>query len=133
MYKQIELLVAISFFIIGLSHFLQPKPWIDFFRLLLKQGYAGVFINGLLTLPLGVLIVAFHNSWRGGSTIVTVIGYAYLIKSLVAFCFPALGYRSMSRVQKDNRNEFRYGGLLMVLLAAVIFYFYSKEPLIPIP
>lgn len=127
MYKQIELLVSVSFFIIGFSHLLQPKAWIDFFKLLLKQGYAGVFINGFITLPLGLLIVAFHNTWQGGSIIVTVIGYSSIIKAAVAFCFPALGYKSMSRVNKNNVNEFRYAGIISLLLAGLIFYFYWND------
>jgi uncharacterized protein YjeT (DUF2065 family) len=130
LYKQTELLVAISFFIIGVSHLLRPKAWIDFFKLLLKHGYSGAFINGFITVPLGVLIVAFHNVWQGGAVIVTVIGYAYIIKSFIAFCFPAVGYKSMQRVERNNISEFRVAGLVLMILAAVIFYFYYTEPVL---
>jgi uncharacterized protein YjeT (DUF2065 family) len=128
MHKQIELLVAICFFITGFSHLLQPKAWIDFFKLLLRQGYAGVFINGFITIPLGALIVAFHNVWQGGSMIVTLIGYSYVLKSAIAFCFPAIGYKSMSRVNRNNLTEFRYAGVLLLVLGGVILYFYYTAP-----
>jgi uncharacterized protein YjeT (DUF2065 family) len=130
LYKQTELLAAISFFIIGVSHLLRPNAWIDFFKLLLKHGFSGAFINGFITIPLGVLIVASHNVWQGGSIIVTVIGYAYLVKSFIAFCFPAIAYKSMQRVERDNISEFRIGGVLLMILGVIIFYFYNTEPVL---
>ncbi|MFN2456662.1 MAG: hypothetical protein ABR502_00530 [Chitinophagaceae bacterium] len=54
-------LAIICYVIIGFSHLLQPKAWINFFKLLIRHNHSGAFINGFITFPLGVLIVVFHN------------------------------------------------------------------------
>lgn len=129
MEKNIELLTIISLFIIGLSHIFQPKVWADFFKLLIRHGTVGVFINALMTLPLGVLIVAFHNVWHGGQLIVTLIGWAYLLKVSISFLYPAIGLRSMKRIEKNSIRDGRLAGAFHVLLVIAIFFFaYLPNP-----
>ena len=65
MEKSIEVLVIILFGVVGLSHLLQPRAWVEFFILLRGKGEAGAFVDGLLNLPIGALIVVFNNRWSG--------------------------------------------------------------------
>jgi len=118
--EKIRILCIISFLVIGLSHILQPKAWIAFFKLLIKQQHPGAFINGFITLPMGTLIVSFHNVWTGIPTLLTVMGWAYILKATIAFCFPALSLRSMKRVEKNNITEFRIGGVIFIIIALVL-------------
>jgi len=65
MEKSVEVLAVILFGVIGLSHILQHKAWAEFFILLRGNGEAGVFVDGLLNLPLAAIIIGFHNVWSG--------------------------------------------------------------------
>lgn len=104
----------------GLSHILQPRAWISFFKLLIRQNHAGAFINGFITLPMGVIIISFHNIWSGIPVLLTVMGWAYILKATIAFCLPELGLRSMKRVERNNINEFRIGGIILIIIASVL-------------
>ncbi len=59
--RSIELLAAIQFLIIGLSHITMPRAWAEFFVMLRSRGDAGAFANGFLSLWFGALVVGFHN------------------------------------------------------------------------
>jgi hypothetical protein len=76
----IEKLVALAFFVVGLSHILQPRAWAEFFIRFRERGAAGTLMIGLLHLPLALVIVCFHNVWRGLPLVVTLIGWAQLLK-----------------------------------------------------
>ncbi len=57
MERSVEVLAIILFGILGLSHILQPKAWVEFFILLRGKREAGAFVDGFLNLPLGAVIV----------------------------------------------------------------------------
>ena len=122
MERAIELFAAINFFVMGLSHLLMPKAWAEFFMLLGSKGQAGAFINGFLTLGMGSLIVAFHNVWTGIPVFLTVIGWLYVLKALVIFVIPGAGLKSIQHVSVEKARRFRYAGVPMILMAAVLIY-----------
>ena len=66
MESAIQKLAIISFFIIGISHIIQPRAWAQFFIDIREKGVTGSFITAFMHFPLGALIVVFHNVWRGG-------------------------------------------------------------------
>jgi hypothetical protein len=86
--RGIELFAALNFLVIGLSHLLQPRVWVDFFVWLRSKGHAGVFANGMLSLSFGSIIVSFHNVWGGLPTVLTVIGWAQVTKGFVSLVAP---------------------------------------------
>ena len=98
MERSVEVLAVILFGVIGLSHIVQPKAWVDYFILLRGKGEAGAFVDGFLHLPLAGVIIAFHNVWSGIPAVLTVLGWCFLIKSVLRFCLPKLGVRMMGRV-----------------------------------
>ena len=71
--RSVEIVASILFGVIGLSHILQPKAWVEFFILLRGKGGAGAFMDGFLNLPLGALIVVFHNTWSGIPVVLTLL------------------------------------------------------------
>src|SRR5512147_2552487 len=102
MERSVEVLAVILFGVIGLSHILQPKGWAEFFILLRGKGATGAFVDGFLNLPLGGLIISFHNSWSGIPVVLTLVGWALLIKSLIRFCAPELALRMIARVSVER-------------------------------
>lgn len=122
MHRAIEIYAAIQFFIIGLSHVVQPRIWVDFFVHLRRLGRAGVFANAFLSLIFGSLIVAFHNVWSGLPAVLTVIGWAQVIKAFLYFVVPSIGERGMARVSYEREKEFIVPGLLFIALGGLMVY-----------
>lgn len=122
MERSVEVLAIILFGVLGLSHILQPKAWAQFFILLRDKGEAGAFVDGLLNLPLGGLIVGFHNTWSGIPAVLTLVGWCLLIKSLIRFCVPKQALRLMARVSVERSWEFQVAGAGLMVLAGLIAY-----------
>jgi hypothetical protein len=122
MERSVEVLAIILFGIIGLSHILHPKAWADFFILLRGKGQPGAFVDGFLNLPVGGVIVGFHNTWSGIPLVLTLVGWALIIKSLIRFCAPAQAVRIMARVSVERAWEFQVAGAGLVGLAGLLGY-----------
>jgi hypothetical protein len=122
MERSVEVLATILFGVIGLSHILQPTAWAQFFILLRSKGEAGAFVDGFLNLPLGGVIVGFHNTWSGMPVVLTVVGWCLLIKGLIRFCAPRLALRMMARVSVERSWEFQAAGAFVLVFAALLGY-----------
>ena len=122
MERSVELVAMMLFGIIGLSHILQPRAWVEFFLLLIRKGESGAFLDGFLTLSMGAVIVGLHNTWAGAPAVLTLVGWGLLIKSLIRFCAPKLALRMMARVSIERSWEFQVAGAGLVLLACLVGY-----------
>ena len=120
MEKAIAIMAIINFVIMGLSHLFQHQAWKEFFLLLASKGRAGAFANGFLTLVMGSLIVSFHNVWSGLPVVLTLLGWAYLVKSTVIFLHPEWNVRSMAAVEHAPVMKFRVAGFCLLSIAAVL-------------
>jgi hypothetical protein len=120
--KAIELFAAIHFFVIGLSHIFQPRAWADFFIRLRERGHAGVFVNGFLSLGFGSIIVAFHNVWEGLPMVLTIMGWAQVLKGLLCFTVPQLNMRGLQRVRVERAWEFAVAGTIFLPLGGLMVY-----------
>jgi hypothetical protein len=118
----IEKLATVSFFVIGLSHIFQSRLWAQFFIDLRSQGEIGSFINGFINLNLGALVVAFHPVWHGIPMILTILGYGWVLKSLVLFVFPKRGLKTMSRVTLERSWEFIVAGMVLVSVGSLLLF-----------
>lgn len=116
----------VNFFVIGLSHIVQPRVWAQFFIDIRERGATGSFIAGFIHFPLGALIVAFHNVWHGWAMILTFIGYGLVFKSLLYFVFPKRGLKSLSRVSIERSWEFVATGIFCVGLSVLLAFIHLK-------
>ena len=122
MERSVEVLAIILFGVLGLSHILQPKAWTEFFILLRGKGEAGAFVDGFVHLPLAGFIIAFHNVWFGIPAVLTLLGWCFLIKSLLRFCLPKQGLMMLARVSVERSWEFQVAGAGLVVLAGLTGY-----------
>jgi hypothetical protein len=120
MARSIEMFVVLSLSVVALSHIVRPAAWIAYFALLRRQGGAGVMINGLMALWFGAAIVSFHNVWTGPAILVTLLGWAQVVKGTLHLCVPGLGERSMRLLETNGERKLIAGGAIMLVLAAVM-------------
>ena len=118
----VEKFAVICFFLIGVSHIVQPRAWAEFFIHLREKGTTGSFINAWIHFPLGALIVAFHNVWQGIPAVLTVLGYAWVIKSFIYFVLPRHGLKVMERVSLEHAWYFVVGGIVIVVLGGLLLF-----------
>ncbi len=118
----IQKYAIISFFVIGLSHIIQPRVWAQFFIDLHRKREVGSFINAFIHFPLGALVVAFHNVWEGIPVILTLMGYGWVLKGLIYFVAPSHGVRVMSRVSLERSWEFIVAGVVLVVIGGLLLF-----------
>jgi hypothetical protein len=118
----IEIITSGCLLVVGLSHILEPRAWVEFFTLLRQRGAAGVFVLALLHLPLGLLIIAFHPRFSGLAMVTTLIGCGWTIKATLYLLFPRIGLRSLERITPQRAWFFGAGGWFAVALSALISY-----------
>ena len=117
-----QVFAAISFLVIGLSHLTQPKSWVEFYQALAARGTSGVFLEGFLVLTFGAFIVAFHNVWQGPALVLTLIGWAHVLKGVVRFMTPRVSLRAMQRLTPERAWYFQAGGILALLLSGFLWW-----------
>jgi len=122
MERAVEIYAIINFVVIGLSHTFQPRAWVDFFVLLRERGEAGVFATAFLSLIFGSIVVSFHNVWSGIPIVLTIVGWAQVVKALIYFTFPAFGLRKLQIPSYDRAYVFVPAGILFLVLAALLGY-----------
>ena len=122
MERAVEGLVAVCLFGVGLSHVLQPLAWVEFFVWLRGQGRCAVFLEGLLTLNFGALVVAFHNVWTGLPVVVTILGWGMVLKGAARLVAPGVGLRIYERIVPERAWHFRAAGVFALALSALSSY-----------
>jgi hypothetical protein len=122
MQQAIEVFAAVSFLVIGLSHLFHPKAWVGFYQALAARGVTGVFLEGFLILNFGAIIVAFHNVWHGPATVLTVIGWAHVLKGAGRFLAPQVGLRVIQRINEERAWYFRAGGVMALLMSTLLWW-----------
>jgi len=120
MEQAIQVFSAVSLLVIGLSHLLKPKAWVTYYQALAAQGTSGAFVEGFLCLTFGSIIVGFHNVWHGPALVLTLLGWAQVLKGLGRFVAPHLAVRIMGRASLERAWSFRVGGVFALLLSGFI-------------
>ena len=115
-------LAIICFFVIGVSHVVQPRTWAQFFIEMRSKGRVGSFLNALLHFPLGVVIVSFHNVWSGLPIILTLIGWGLVLKSFIYFVFPGHGVKMLARVSMERAWGFMVAGLFSIGISGLLLF-----------
>jgi hypothetical protein len=108
--------------IVGLSHILLPRAWAEVFAALHRLGRPGAFANGGLSLILGAAFVVAHPVWSGPAVVLTVLGWAMVLKGAICFLAPSMALRSMGKAGAGNGRGFVVGGALLLAVAGVLGY-----------
>ena len=93
-------------------------------------GNAGlIYVSGLMTAVLGLLIVNYHNHWtKSWTVLITILGWLALVKGILLIAFPQFVHSLSQRMLTDlGVKIFPYAALCLGLLFAY-FGFVSPEP-----
>jgi len=116
----LQIAFAIQLAVFGLAHLFRPRPLVQFYGVLASKGEAGVIFIALLSLITGSFLVAFHNVWTGIPIILTVFGWAQLVKGTAYLLFPAFGLRQFARVTPERTDLFRLPGIPLLGMSAML-------------
>lgn len=118
----VQIFAIIHLTTIGLSHIVAHRAWAEFFILLKNRGHAGVFVVAFMSLGFGSMVAAFHPVWSGIPLVLTLLGWAQVLKGLLYFCLPAVGLRGLERVSMKRSRMFMAPGFAFVALASLLLY-----------
>lgn len=117
----IQLFVAINVFIIGLSHLIQPRIWIEFFEYLHSKGNVGNIFNAMISLGMGSIVLSFHFIWTWPMILVTLYGLLLTLKGFIYLIAPSVGLKSIGSINQSSK-KFRWVGLVMIILSLMLGY-----------
>jgi hypothetical protein len=114
----VQLVMMLSCTLLGMTHIVRPRVWVDYFVALHAQGERAVVTRTFsLELWPAILIVTLHPVLDGAAAILTVYGWAQAAKVVVAMLFPALGLRSL-RLSAMGPRAFVGGGFMLLGVGA---------------
>ncbi|MEI7750419.1 MAG: hypothetical protein WCJ25_05495 [Candidatus Moraniibacteriota bacterium] len=81
-------ILGLAMFSIGVGMLAHPDVLKKMFRNL-EHDPVAVYLSGFISLFMGYVLVAFHNTWHfDRSVIITIVGWAGLLKGLSLLLFP---------------------------------------------
>ena len=118
----IEIFAIVNLAAVGASHLLRPQSWVEFYSWLRGHGQAGVFAIALPPLSFGSLVAAFHPIWTGIPAVLTILGWAQVVKALLYLLFPEYALRKLALVTRERGWYFMAAGAVLLALAALLAF-----------
>ena len=118
----VQIFAIIHLATMGFSHIVAHRAWAEFFILLRSKGHPGVFVVAFLSLGFGSIVAAFHPVWSGIPLVLTLLGWAQVLKGLLYFCLPALGLRRLELVSLERSRMFMVPGFAFVAFSGLLLY-----------
>ena len=116
---QIFQLLGIIYLAVGIGILINP----DFYKKLIKdftENPPAIYLGGLVSLAIGFLLVSFHNIWvRDWSVIITIIGWAALIKGLFLLILPKMAIK-ISNAFKEIKKLLPVWSTIVIILGALL-------------
>jgi hypothetical protein len=111
---------AVAFIAIAASMFLGNFDYDKLFKEL-AHSRLSLYIGGLLSLIIGVALVMYHNIWvKDLQVMVTLLGWAALIKGIVLLAFPETITKS-----KFFKREYKKIAPILVIVLGLLFTYYG--------
>ncbi len=118
-------ILGLTYLAIGLGMLASPR----FYKEMLTKMIANeavLFLTGLLVFVIGYFLVAYHNIWIGGWTIIiTIFGWLSLLKGLMMVVIPEKSIKLYNSVKISGGQLSVYGAVVLVLgiIFAYLGYF----------
>lgn len=114
--------VAWLLLVLGLSCIANTSMWLRVVRDAMAEP-ARYFFMVILTLVLGLVIIATHNLWVADWPVaVTLFGWILAVKSVLFLLFPQVMGLFSGWTERFMTTWIRAGGLLLVIPGAILVY-----------
>ena len=116
---------GLAYLAIGLGMLVNPR----FYKKMLNKmidNEAVLFVTGLLVFVIGYFLVAYHNIWTGGWTmVITIFGWLALLKGLMMIVVPEQSIKLYRSIKISGGQIGIYGAIVFVLgiIFAYLGYF----------
>ncbi|MEO1129059.1 MAG: hypothetical protein AAFX05_05035 [Planctomycetota bacterium] len=112
-------LLGASLVLLGASHVVRARGWVDFFDALLERP-DGTLIIGMYTLPVALVVVVLHNVWEVGTpALVTLVGWVMLLKAAAYLLWGGTA-KKLAPKHRRQTSTLRVAGVVMVSLGSAI-------------
>ena len=88
-----------------------------------------MFVVAFMSLGFGSIVAAFHPVWSGIPLVLTLLGWAQVLKALIYFSFPQFGLRKLQLVSLERAWMFIVAGVVLLGLAGLFAYHLVAERL----
>ena len=114
----VQVVIAVSCGILGLSHIFQPAMWRSYFVALHRQGTSGVITRTFLfEIWPALFVLTLHPVWSGPGIVVTIYGWLLFGKATTSLLVPSVGVRSL-RMAAPGDGRFVAAGMVLLIVAA---------------
>ena len=127
---QIFQVFSLAYLAIGVGILVNPgfykKLYEDF-----VENASIMYLGGASALVIGYLIVAFHNTWTNDlSVIITIIGWAALIKGIIILILPKVMI-ALTRAIAKNESFLKIQGVAVIIIGLGLAFlgFCPKSPI----
>lgn len=108
-------IMGLAYLAIGLGMLAAPRFYEEMLNKMINNE-AVLFVTGLLVLVIGYFLVAYHNIWIGGWTIIiTIIGWLALLKGLMMVVIPEKSLKLYNSIKISKGSLSIYGAIVSVL------------------
>jgi len=114
-------IISIAYLAIGLGMLLNSAYYKKLFDAVQDAGI--IYLGGIMALVIGFLLVTYHNVWEGSwVVIITIFGWAALLKGVVLLVFPKWMI-SLTKSMMKCKQIVPTAGIVVLILGAVLGYF----------
>lgn len=121
MEQAISFTLGMTVFFISLSCLLHTHVWIAWFKQFQRGGEVKAVVLGAVVLMLSSLVVTLHPVWQGLPMLVTLLGVAAMVESIMYLLFPM----AMAQVWAPflaSKKLFRSSAFVGLILGLVVLY-----------
>jgi hypothetical protein len=123
----VERLVAVVLLLTCASHIAAPRAWGALFDSIAERGEVAGLVHAGIHLPRGLMVVAFHPVGSGAGLLVTLIGWALLVKGTIHLLWPGLASRILQAGDARGRaRRLRLAGWVMLPLAIAVAWIAAR-------
>ena len=117
---QIFQILGITYLVVGIGMLVNP----GFYKKLLTnltENPPAIYLGGLVALLVGCLLVIFHNKWAvdGWSVIITIFGWAALIKGMFLIVLPKISIKFCNAF-KEMKRLLRVWGIIVAIVGGLL-------------
>ncbi|PKL44106.1 MAG: hypothetical protein CVV39_08400 [Planctomycetes bacterium HGW-Planctomycetes-1] len=116
---QIFQILGITYLAVGIGIIINP----DFYKKMIThftEDAAAIYLGGLAALVIGFLLVSFHNIWvTDWSVIITIIGWAALIKGLFLITLPKTAIKLCNSF-KEMKKLMKVWSTVVIILGVLL-------------